>query len=290
VVKWIKQHNALLLTDTTFRDAHQSLYATRFRTYDMVNVSEATGKLAASLFSLEMWGGATFDVSMRFLKEDPWERLRILREKIPNVLFKDPLSESVVLVFQDMVYEINNFHGNDVTFLNTRSLGEGGTAERNVDVCGHEQARQQCHMKSHEPELPPQESFAGAHDRVREAADLREVDRSSEGRTRERHRDNHGGSSQREDESELSHYAFRARLSFAAALSRWCSGPRPSAPARLGHFRGRLTYRAGTRPCSNSAAVLPAPVHQNHALTSTSRRSSRVPKSASLPGQQHRVS
>ncbi|MDQ0340319.1 pyruvate carboxylase [Caldalkalibacillus uzonensis] len=88
LVQWIKDQQRLLLTDTTFRDAHQSLYATRFRTYDMLRVAEATGKLAPNLFSLEMWGGATFDVSMRFLKEDPWERLRQLREKVPNVLFQ----------------------------------------------------------------------------------------------------------------------------------------------------------------------------------------------------------
>lgn len=88
LVKWIKEQKSLLLTDTTFRDAHQSLYATRFRTIDFLNIAEATGKLAAPLFSMEMWGGATFDVSMRFLKEDPWERLRKLREKIPNILFQ----------------------------------------------------------------------------------------------------------------------------------------------------------------------------------------------------------
>lgn len=88
LVAWIKNQNRLLLTDTTFRDAHQSLFATRVRTYDMLRISEATGKLAPNLFSLEMWGGATFDASMRFLNEDPWERLRLLRERIPNILFQ----------------------------------------------------------------------------------------------------------------------------------------------------------------------------------------------------------
>jgi pyruvate carboxylase len=87
-VEWIKAQKRVLLTDTTLRDAHQSLYATRFRTYDMLRVAEATGKLAPQLFSLEMWGGATFDVCMRFLKEDPWERLQALRKKIPNILFQ----------------------------------------------------------------------------------------------------------------------------------------------------------------------------------------------------------
>lgn len=86
--KWILEQKKILITDTTFRDAHQSLIATRVRTNDMVTIAEATGKLAPELFSIEMWGGATFDTSMRFLKESPWRRLTILREKIPNVLFQ----------------------------------------------------------------------------------------------------------------------------------------------------------------------------------------------------------
>ncbi|MEW9673724.1 pyruvate carboxylase [Ammoniphilus sp. 3BR4] len=88
LIDWIKSNPRMLVTDTTFRDAHQSLFATRVRTIDLLNISEATGKLAPDLFSLEMWGGATFDTSMRFLNEDPWERLRLLREKIPNILFQ----------------------------------------------------------------------------------------------------------------------------------------------------------------------------------------------------------
>ncbi|WP_248930699.1 pyruvate carboxylase [Paenibacillus hamazuiensis] len=88
LLQWIRSSGRLLVTDTTFRDAHQSLFATRVRTYDLLNISEATGKLAADLFSLEMWGGATFDTGMRFLNEDPWQRLRLLREKIPNILFQ----------------------------------------------------------------------------------------------------------------------------------------------------------------------------------------------------------
>ncbi|WP_165222011.1 pyruvate carboxylase [Aquisphaera insulae] len=86
--KWVREQTPLLVTDTTFRDAHQSLLATRLRTRDMLRVAEAYAHLAPDLFSLEMWGGATFDTSMRFLKEDPWERLAQLREKIPNVLFQ----------------------------------------------------------------------------------------------------------------------------------------------------------------------------------------------------------
>lgn len=88
VVKWIQQQKKLLVTDTTFRDAHQSLFATRVRTHDLIQIAEATGKIASDLFSLEMWGGATFDTSMRFLNEDPWDRLVKLRAQIPNVLFQ----------------------------------------------------------------------------------------------------------------------------------------------------------------------------------------------------------
>jgi pyruvate carboxylase len=86
--KWVRDQKQLLVTDTTFRDAHQSLLATRMRTYDMLHIAEAYARLAPQLFSLEMWGGATFDTSMRFLKECPWQRLADLREKIPNILFQ----------------------------------------------------------------------------------------------------------------------------------------------------------------------------------------------------------
>lgn len=88
LVKWIKEQKQVLLTDTTFRDAHQSLLATRVRTTDLLHIAEPTAKLLPELFSFEMWGGATFDAAYRFLKEDPWERLRMLRGKIPNVLFQ----------------------------------------------------------------------------------------------------------------------------------------------------------------------------------------------------------
>ena len=88
VVSWIKNQQKLLLTDTTMRDGHQSLMATRVRTVDMVKIAPDTAVLAKDLFSLEMWGGATFDVAFRFLKESPWERLAELRKKIPNVMFQ----------------------------------------------------------------------------------------------------------------------------------------------------------------------------------------------------------
>src|SRR5262245_12824257 len=86
--QWILKQRQLLLTDTTFRDAHQSLLATRFRTKDLLNIADVYARNAAGLFSLEMWGGATFDTALRFLKEDPWRRLTDLREKIPNILFQ----------------------------------------------------------------------------------------------------------------------------------------------------------------------------------------------------------
>jgi pyruvate carboxylase len=86
--QWVRKQKRLLFTDTTFRDAHQSLLATRVRSYDLLAVAAATSHLAPQLFSLEMWGGATFDTAMRFLQEDPWDRLDSLRQKVPNVLFQ----------------------------------------------------------------------------------------------------------------------------------------------------------------------------------------------------------
>lgn len=86
--QWVKEQPNIFYTDTTMRDAHQSLLATRVRTEDMLKVAEGLAKNHSQLFSLEMWGGATFDVSMRFLHECPWERLRLLREAIPNILFQ----------------------------------------------------------------------------------------------------------------------------------------------------------------------------------------------------------
>ncbi|EFI70545.1 pyruvate carboxylase [Lysinibacillus capsici] len=88
LVQWILAQEDVLLTDTTFRDAHQSLLATRVRSQDMYQIADATARMMHQLFSLEMWGGATFDVAYRFLKEDPWERLAKLREQVPNVLFQ----------------------------------------------------------------------------------------------------------------------------------------------------------------------------------------------------------
>ena len=88
VSKWVLDQKKLLFTDTTMRDAQQSLVATRMRTVDMMKIAPATALYGQDFFSLEMWGGATFDTAYRFLKESPWKRLRVLRERIPNVLFQ----------------------------------------------------------------------------------------------------------------------------------------------------------------------------------------------------------
>ena len=86
--KWIMDQKKVFFTDTTMRDAHQSLFATRVRTIDMLRVMETTSKKLPNFFSYECWGGATFDVAYRFLYEDPWERLRQMREKSPNILLQ----------------------------------------------------------------------------------------------------------------------------------------------------------------------------------------------------------
>ncbi|MEZ5589249.1 MAG: pyruvate carboxylase [Gammaproteobacteria bacterium] len=85
---WMLEQKQVLITDTTLRDAHQSLFATRMRSHDMWAIAPYYARLLPELFSLECWGGATFDVALRFLKEDPWERLAALRERVPNVLFQ----------------------------------------------------------------------------------------------------------------------------------------------------------------------------------------------------------
>jgi pyruvate carboxylase len=85
---WARKEKRLLITDTTFRDAHQSLMATRVRTHDLLAAASAVAQRLPNLFSVEMWGGATFDTAMRFLHEDPWQRLRDLRQRISNICFQ----------------------------------------------------------------------------------------------------------------------------------------------------------------------------------------------------------
>ncbi|EJF89145.1 pyruvate carboxylase [Bartonella tamiae] len=84
--QWIRDQKRALITDTTMRDGHQSLLATRMRTFDIAAIAGTYAQALPSLFSLECWGGATFDVAMRFLTEDPWERLHKIREAAPNIL------------------------------------------------------------------------------------------------------------------------------------------------------------------------------------------------------------
>jgi len=86
--QWLRDENKIQFTDTTMRDAHQSLLATRMRTHDMMKVAEGFAKNHPDIFSMEVWGGATFDVCLRFLHENPWERLRLLRQAMPNVLLQ----------------------------------------------------------------------------------------------------------------------------------------------------------------------------------------------------------
>ena len=86
--RWMGEQERTLVTDTTMRDAHQSLIATRMRSIDMLAVAPHYARLLPDLLSLECWGGATFDVSMRFLREDPWDRLAALREAVPNILLQ----------------------------------------------------------------------------------------------------------------------------------------------------------------------------------------------------------
>ncbi|OAN55977.1 pyruvate carboxylase [Paramagnetospirillum marisnigri] len=88
LAQWMLEQKRVLVTDTTFRDAHQSLLATRMRSYDLQAAAPAYARLLPGLFSVECWGGATFDVAMRFLKEDPWERLHGFRNSMPNLLLQ----------------------------------------------------------------------------------------------------------------------------------------------------------------------------------------------------------
>ncbi len=116
--QWMRDQQRVLLTDTTMRDAHQSLFATRMRTADMVAIAPYYARLLPQLFSMECWGGATFDVSMRFLKEDPWERLAQLRQAVPNVLFQMLLRASNAVGY-------TNYADNVVRYF-VKQAAEGG--------------------------------------------------------------------------------------------------------------------------------------------------------------------
>jgi pyruvate carboxylase len=116
--EWMKKEKRVLLTDTTMRDAHQSLFATRMRSGDMLPIAPYYAHLAPQLFSLECWGGATFDVAMRFLKEDPWERLGHLRAAIPNIAFQMLLRASNAVGY-------TNYPDNVVRYFVQQAAKEG---------------------------------------------------------------------------------------------------------------------------------------------------------------------
>lgn len=118
LVNWIKEQKEVLITDTTFRDAHQSLLATRIRSKDILDIAEPTAKLLPDLFSMEMWGGATFDVAYRFLKEDPWDRLISFRKKAPNVLLQMLLRASNAVGYK-------NYPDNVIREFVEKSAGAG---------------------------------------------------------------------------------------------------------------------------------------------------------------------
>ncbi len=115
---WMLEQRPVLLTDTTMRDAHQSLFATRMRTIDMRRVAPHYARLLPGLFSLECWGGATFDVALRFLKEDPWLRLAQLREAVPNILLQMLLRASNAVGY-------TNYPDNVVRFFVERAAAGG---------------------------------------------------------------------------------------------------------------------------------------------------------------------
>ncbi|MDB6041529.1 MAG: Pyruvate carboxylase [Gammaproteobacteria bacterium] len=119
--KWMLEQQRVLITDTTMRDAHQSLLATRMRTIDMTSIAPYYATLLPQLFSVECWGGATFDVAMRFLREDPWKRLASLRERLPNLLLQMLLRSANAVGYA-------NYPDNVVRFFVARA------AERGIDV------------------------------------------------------------------------------------------------------------------------------------------------------------
>lgn len=116
--QWMLAEPRVLLTDTTMRDAHQSLIATRMRTIDMTTIAPYYAQLAPELFSVECWGGATFDVAMRFLREDPWDRLARLRQAMPNLLLQMLLRSANAVGY-------TNYPDNVVQFFVKQAAGEG---------------------------------------------------------------------------------------------------------------------------------------------------------------------
>ncbi|WP_392563842.1 pyruvate carboxylase [Orbus wheelerorum] len=117
-ISWMKNSQQALITDTSMRDAHQSLFATRMRSYDMLAIAPYYARMLPQLFSIECWGGATFDTAMRFLKEDPWERLIQLRKAVPNILLQMLLRSSNAVGY-------TNYADNVVTFFVKQAAKNG---------------------------------------------------------------------------------------------------------------------------------------------------------------------
>jgi len=116
--QWMRAEDRLLITDTTFRDAHQSLLATRVRTNDLLRIAPLYASQLDGLLSLECWGGATFDVAMRFLREDPWDRLGAIRERVPNILLQMLLRSSNAVGY-------TNYPDNVVRYFVARAAAGG---------------------------------------------------------------------------------------------------------------------------------------------------------------------
>jgi len=127
LARWMKAQTHVLFTDTTMRDAHQSLLATRMRSFDITRIAQAYSRGLPNLFSLECWGGATFDVAMRFLNEDPWERLSAVREGAPNILTQMLLRGSNGVGY-------TNYPDNVVKFF-VREAAQGGVDVFRVFDC-----------------------------------------------------------------------------------------------------------------------------------------------------------
>jgi len=128
--RWVREQKRLLITDTTMRDAHQSLLATRMRTYDMAQIGPEYAKRHSEFFSLENWGGATFDTSMRFLKESPWDRLATLRDQVPNILFQMLLRAASAVGY-------TNYPDNVVYAFVKESAQAGMDVFRIFDACNY---------------------------------------------------------------------------------------------------------------------------------------------------------
>jgi pyruvate carboxylase len=125
--QWVAKQKRMFFTDTTMRDAHQSLLATRVRTYDLLQIAEPDAHLMPQLFSMELWGGATFDTAMRVLNEDPWQRLTQLRSRIPNILFQMLLRASSVVGY-------TNYPDNVVTEFIKKAAAHGMDVFRVFDA------------------------------------------------------------------------------------------------------------------------------------------------------------